>query len=179
MKGIVFTEFLEMVENEFSYEVADKIIEENSLSSDGAYTSVGNYDNKELIMLVTSLGNHTDTPVDELVHAYGKYLLNRFFVLFPHFFDSVTNTFDFLDTIDRHVHIEVKKLYNDTELPNFETIRISPKKMQMIYRSGNPFACLAEGLIEGACEHFKEKITIQSDIKPDYQTATFTLTKVA
>ncbi len=99
MKGIVFTEFLEMVENEFSYEVADKIIEENSLSSDGAYTSVGNYDNKELIMLVTSLGNHTDTPVDELVHAYGKYLLNRFFVLFPHFFDSVTNTFDFLDTM--------------------------------------------------------------------------------
>ncbi|TGE79982.1 hypothetical protein C7Y70_14915 [Pseudoalteromonas sp. KS88] len=179
MKGIVFTEFLEMVENEFSYEVADKIIEENSLSSDGAYTSVGNYDNKELIMLVTSLSNHINTPVDELVHAYGKYLLNRFFILFPHFFDSVTNTFDFLDTIDRHVHIEVKKLYNDTELPNFETIRISPSKMQMIYRSGNPFACLAEGLIEGACEHFKEDIAIQSDIKPGYQTATFTLTKVA
>ena len=88
MKGI-FTEFLEMVENEFSYEVADKIIEENSLASNSAYTSVGNYDNKELLMLVSSLSNHINKPVDELVHAYGKYLLKRFFVLFPHFFDSV------------------------------------------------------------------------------------------
>ena len=73
-----FTEFLEMVENEFSYEVADKIIEENSLTSNGAYTSVGNYDNTELLLLVSSLSKHINKPIDELVHAYGKYLLNAF-----------------------------------------------------------------------------------------------------
>ena len=179
MKGIVFTEFLEMVENEFSYEVADKIIEENSLTSNGAYTSVGNYDNKELLMLVSSLSKHINKPVDELVHAYGKYLLKRFFVLFPHFFDSVESTFEFLDTIDQHVHIEVKKLYNDAELPSFETKRISQSEMQMFYRSGNPFACLAEGLIKGACEHFNEVITVKSEIEDNYQSATFTLTKEA
>ncbi|MAD03351.1 heme NO-binding domain-containing protein [Pseudoalteromonas shioyasakiensis] len=179
MKGIVFTEFLEMVENEFSFEVADKIIEENSLPSNGAYTSVGNYDNKELLMLVSSLSRHINKPVNELVHAYGKYLLKRFFVLFPHFFNNVESTFDFLDTIDRHVHIEVKKLYHDAELPSFETKRISKNEMKMFYRSGNPFACLAEGLIEGACEHFNEVITVKSEIDENFQSAIFTLTKEA
>lgn len=178
MKGIIFTEFIDMVEHEFSYELVDKIITENSLFTDGAYTSVGNYDNKELIMLVTSLSKHIDKPVDELVHAYGKYLLGRFFVLFPHFFKNVSNTFDFLDTIDRHVHVEVKKLYSDAELPSFWTQRISDTQMQMFYRSYNPFACLAEGLIEGACEHFNETLTVKSEIEPDYQSAIFTLTKV-
>ncbi|WP_105181186.1 MULTISPECIES: heme NO-binding domain-containing protein [Pseudoalteromonas] len=177
MKGIVFTEFLDMVENEFSYEVADKIIEENSLASNGAYTSVGNYDNAEMIMLITSLSKHVNTPAEQLATHFGKYLLNRFFILFPHFFTSVSTTFDFLDTIDRHVHVEVKKLYSDAELPSFETKRISERKMQMFYRSGNPFACLAGGLIEGACEKFNEKITIKKDISADHMSATFTLTK--
>ncbi len=49
--------------------------------------------------------------------------------------------------------------------------------MQMFYRSGNPFACLAGGLIEGACEKFNEKITIKKDISADHMSATFTLTK--
>ena len=36
MKGIVFTEFLEMVEEKYGYEVVDQIIEESKLPSGGA-----------------------------------------------------------------------------------------------------------------------------------------------
>ena len=38
MKGIVFTEFLDMVEKEFGYETVDHIIENSELSSNGIYT---------------------------------------------------------------------------------------------------------------------------------------------
>jgi len=41
MKGIVFTEFLEMVENKFSPELADRIIEGAEVPSGGVYTAVG------------------------------------------------------------------------------------------------------------------------------------------
>ena len=43
MKGIVFREFISMVENEFSIETADEIITASNLKSEGAYTSVGTY----------------------------------------------------------------------------------------------------------------------------------------
>jgi len=178
MKGIIFTEFLEMVEITFSPAVADQIIEQNELDSNGAYTSVGNYNKQELLKLVTSLSSIVDIPVDVLVKEYGKYLLKRFLVYYPQFFEELTTTFDFLDTIDQHVHVEVKKLYTDVELPTFKTNHLSNTKMQMIYHSSNPFAMLAEGLIEGAAEHFKENISISSDINDDHQVATFNLTLV-
>lgn len=44
MKGIVFAEFSEMVENRFSPELHDEIIVECDLASGRVYTSVGNYD---------------------------------------------------------------------------------------------------------------------------------------
>ena len=43
MKGIVFTEFLEMVEEKYGLEMVDDIIENANLQSHGAYTSVGTY----------------------------------------------------------------------------------------------------------------------------------------
>ncbi len=52
MKGIVFTEFLEMVEEKFSPELADRIVEEAELPSGGVYTTVGTYNHGEMIKLV-------------------------------------------------------------------------------------------------------------------------------
>jgi GGDEF domain-containing protein len=40
MKGVVFTEFMEMVEDRFSLEIAERLIEESNLASLGIYTSL-------------------------------------------------------------------------------------------------------------------------------------------
>ena len=54
MKGLVFTEFLEMVESKFGLEVVDNIIEHSELPSGGVYTSVGTYDFNEMLSLITN-----------------------------------------------------------------------------------------------------------------------------
>ena len=50
MKGIVFTEFLEMVEASYGLQTVDTIIENASLPSEGAYTAVGTYDFNEMVI---------------------------------------------------------------------------------------------------------------------------------
>ena len=55
MKGVIFTEFTELVEETFSMALMDDIIDECHLSSGGAYTSVGFYDYKEILELVSCL----------------------------------------------------------------------------------------------------------------------------
>ena len=75
MKGIVFTEFLEMVEDRFSPEIADRIIESSNLSSRGAYTSLGTYDHAEMVRLVSQLSAATGIAPPVLTHTFGKYLL--------------------------------------------------------------------------------------------------------
>ncbi|MEO0814052.1 MAG: heme NO-binding domain-containing protein, partial [Myxococcota bacterium] len=44
MKGIVFTEFLEMVEDRFGFEAVDRLVTASGSDNDGVYTAVGTYD---------------------------------------------------------------------------------------------------------------------------------------
>ncbi len=48
MKGIVFTNFFEMVEEKIGFELVDQLIEGTELATGGAYTTIGTYDHKEL-----------------------------------------------------------------------------------------------------------------------------------
>ena len=73
MKGIVFTEFLEMVESTFGLETVDYIITNSDLESKGAYTAVGTYDFGEMLRLVTNLSEKVNSPVDDLLYVYGTY----------------------------------------------------------------------------------------------------------
>ncbi|MBT6440017.1 MAG: hypothetical protein HOK72_09965, partial [Flavobacteriales bacterium] len=52
MKGVVFTEFLELVEKEFGLEIVQRIIDECDLATGGVYTSVGTYSHKEMFKMV-------------------------------------------------------------------------------------------------------------------------------
>lgn len=180
MKGIVFKEFIDLVENQFGADVADKIIEENELDSDGAYTSVGTYNHEEILKLVTSLSKASKIPVSGLVKTFGKHLIKVFTKGFPNFF-AKDNCFEFLKSIDDSIHVEVKKLYPDAELPKFTHNEPEDGKLNLHYESSRPFADLAEGLIEGAIEHYGEKIELNVE-DPDNLSATkrtFQLSKVA
>lgn len=178
MKGLVFTEFLEMVEDVFSPEVADDIIESSKLESGGSYTAIGNYDYHEILELVTHLSQKTDIPVPDLVQTFGKHLFGQFVAKFPVFFENVESSFDLLSKVEDYIHIEVRKLYPDAELPSFEYERPNPLTLKMTYRSTRPFADLAHGLIAACITHFKEDVAIQrEDLSPDGTAASFVLIK--
>ena len=163
MKGVVFTEFLEMVEDKFSPETADRIIEEAALPSCGAYTAVGTYDADELVKLVGCLSEHTELSVPDLLVAYGKALFGRFRTLYGGFFDGVEGAFQFLTQVEDYIHIEVRKLYPEAELPRFDHEHQGDDRLVMVYRSERPFAKFAEGLIRGCIEHFGEPIEIEHE----------------
>ncbi len=177
MKGMVFTEFFELVETAFGDDVLDEIIDESNIDSGGVYTSVGNYDYQELVALVVALSDKVDVAVPDLIETYGKHLFGRFFTLYPSFFDNVSSTFDFLERIDDHIHVEVRKLHPDAELPKFD-IESHGNRMTMNYSSSRPFGYFAKGLITGCIDHFGEQITIDSaKISDDMTQAIFELSK--
>jgi hypothetical protein len=179
MKGVVFTEFLEMVENKFSPEMADRIIEAAALPSGGVYTAVGTYDHREMIQLVSCLSQETGIPSAELVRAFGLHLFGRFHTIFPKYFEDVSSAFDFLQRVDHYIHVEVRKLYPDAELPSFDCDTSQPGCLRLTYRSSRPFAALAEGLIQGCVAHYGEAVDIaMEDLSDGAGTAArFLLTK--
>lgn len=160
MKGIVFCEFVEMMEKEFSVDMADEIISGAELGSGGAYTAVGTYDHHEMLALVKRLSDQAGIPVPDLVKTFGQYLFTRFTVLYPVFFEGIDGAFSFLSRIEEHVHVEVRKLYPDAELPSFETSQPDADTMIMVYSSRRPFADLAHGLIDGCIAHYGEAVEV-------------------
>lgn len=166
MKGMVFTEFMEMVDSEFGPELAEKVLEASKLPSGGIYTAVGTYDHGELLTLVHELSRETAIPVPELVRSFGRHLFGRFVKSYAHFFLGVNSTFQFLAQVDDHVHVEVLKLYPEAELPKFTSQQLDGDRMIFDYRSRRPFGDLAEGLILGCAEHYGESLQIEREPLP-------------
>jgi hypothetical protein len=166
MKGIVFSEFLRMVDETYSIETSERLLETVPLPSGGAYTSVGTYDSREMVALLTGLSEITAIPAPDLLRGFGRHLLKRFAETFPEFFEGVTSVFDFLPSVESYVHLEVKKLYPDAELPSFTCVSPEPGRLEMTYRSLRNLPDLAEGLILGTIEHFGESIDVQRESIP-------------
>lgn len=163
MKGFVFTAFLDMVAKTFSDEMVERIIDASDLPNQGAYTEVGTYDHQEMVRLVTHLSEATGIPILDLEVIYGKYLFTILATRYSNLILKTDSLFEFLVQVDKHVHVEVLKLYPEAELPSFGCEILSPDCMTLKYQSNHPFGKLAEGLILGAAEFFNVKVNIQSE----------------
>lgn len=177
MKGIVFTEFLEMVEDRFSAQIVEQLIEQTDLASGGIYTAVGTYNFQEMVALVSRLSDLVGIPVPDLLKTFGQFLLKRFTEKFPDFFKGISSIIEFLPTVESLVHLEVKKLYPDAELPTFSCEFSNSGQLVMIYRSARNLPDLAEGLILGCGEHFRESLGIEKkNISENPPAVQFTIT---
>jgi Haem-NO-binding len=163
MKGVVFTEFLEMVEDHFSLRMVDEIIEEAAVPSAGAYTAVGTYPHEEMVALVTALSRRSGMALPDLLHAFGRHLFGRFVRLYPRFFQHQTDALTFMAGIEDIIHAEVLKLYPDAQLPRFDVEAHDYDRLVLIYHSPRHMPQLAMGLIEGCIDHFGQSISVRSE----------------
>ncbi len=175
---MLFTEFLELVEDQYGIEVADRVIQGAKLPNGGAYTAVGTYQHQELLALIRGLSQETGAATHVLMEAFGKYLFEYFSTAFPHLFNWANTSFDFLWKVDDIINVEVRKLYPDAELPRFQCVSFGEDRLELVYTSSRPLADLAEGLIKACVWHYKEVVDVErEDLDPrDGTSARFLLT---
>lgn len=181
MKGIVFVELLRMAESVVGEDAVDEVLDKANLESDGAFSSVGNYPCRELLTLVDAFGEYLNAPPEALQVKFGHWMFGRFVDGYPIFFEGKEDVFDMLEAIENEVHVEVRKLYPEVELPSFATERKNPQQLQMVYDSDRPLMHFCFGLIEACIEHFKEPadVTMVEQSTEDKFRAEFLITKAA
>jgi hypothetical protein len=160
MKGIIFTEFLELVEEKFGLVMVDKIITESQLKSGAIYTSVGTYDFSEMLQLITYLSKNTKISKDDLLLLYSEHLFKALLRIHPNLVDHYKDPMDLLASIETHIHVEVQKIYPDAQLPTFELERRNKNQMTLIYKSDKALYMLAKGLMQEAFKLFKTLVEI-------------------
>ena len=161
MKGIVFTEFLELVENKFGLEMVDTIILNSNLKSNGVYTSVGTYSFSEMLQLLTHLSEKTGISIDDLLLIYAEHFFEVLKNNYPELLNAYTDPMEMISSIENHIHVEVKKIYPDAELPSFEIKEKTANSLIMIYRSSRAMHHFGLGLMKKTFEYFN----VSSEIK--------------
>lgn len=177
MKGIIFKEFLDMVEDKFGYEMVDNIINDSNLPNDGAYTSVGTYPHTEIVTLVSNLSKYSKIGVPTLLEVFGEHAFGIFAKAYKSMFEGHDNAFRFLSTVEGTIHVDVLKLYPEAQLPTLVTTSMDNDQMVMVYKSTRAMSDFAKGLIIGCLKHFNEEAHIADlNLKEDQTEVQFTLT---
>ncbi|MEQ6125027.1 heme NO-binding domain-containing protein [Pseudotenacibaculum sp. MALMAid0570] len=176
MKGIVFTEFLELVEAKFGLETVDEIIEKSNLPSKGAYTSIGTYDFSEMIALISNLSEKTNLTIDELLYVYSLHFFSVLERDYSMILKTYKNPMELLSSVESHIHVEVRKIYPDAELPRFEIKNQTKNKLELIYYSSRSMYAFAHGLIEKTFEHYGTSASVSyQKIKEDGSEVKFVI----
>jgi hypothetical protein len=163
MKGLVFIELLKMAETAMGEDEVDSILETVTLPSGGVYTSVGYYDCSELVVLVDAFSTASGIARPELERQFGHWVMSAFEKGYGEMFQKYRTAFDMLDAIENEIHVEVRKLYPDAELPSFRAIRDGQSGMQLEYRSERPLANFCHGLVEACFSAYGEDARIDME----------------
>lgn len=161
MKGIIFTEFLELVEDKFGLETVDGIISASTLSSGGAYTAIGTYDFAEMLSLLTNLSERTELSIDQLLLTYGEHFFAILLKSYPQLIEKYDEPIALLSSIENHIHVEVRKIYPDAELPSFKILEKKENHLVMIYKSSRAMSSFGLGLMNKTFEHYHAKANIE------------------
>lgn len=167
MKGIVFVELLKMAEDLLGEDRVDAAIAAAALPSGGAYTSVGNYPCAELTALVQGFSASSGVDQAELQRVFGHWMMKVFAAHYPDFFRTNPDALSMLQSIESEIHVEVQKLYPESELPRFDARRTAPDRLELDYSSPRPLAPFCHGLIEGCLAHYGTTADIQAKDRSD------------
>lgn len=178
MKGIIFTEFLDLVEDKFGLEMVDTIITQSQLESNGIYTSIGTYRFSEMLQLLQNLSTNTDIPIDDLLLTYAEHFFSVIEKNYPGLLDTYNDPIEMLSSIENHIHVEVKKIYPDAELPTFIVEKKTKNSLTMIYKSSRAMHHFGLGLMNKTFEHFNSSAEIVLEkIKEDGTEVKFIIKK--
>jgi hypothetical protein len=160
MKGIVFTEFLEMTEVRFGYQMVDRIILKSNLPSRGIYTSIGDYPEDELFLLIDALHEEAKLEKKYLMTLLGAKMHESFIENYKNRLVAIASTTSFLNLLEIYVNMLVRSMYAKTKVPTIEIENVGMSKLIMTYYTENRISELIEGFIQGYLSVHQEKVKV-------------------
>lgn len=147
VKGLLFDVAREVVAEVLDEDEWDRAVE--AAGVEGAYTSLGNYPDGEIVMLVDVIASTAGLTRDETLRVVGvrgyPHLVSRH----PELVAGVDDLGALLHSLNNVIHPEVLKLYPDSTVPSFDVVDLAPDRWRVTYDSRRGMCRLAEGLIVG------------------------------
>jgi hypothetical protein len=162
VKGIVFNLLETLVVAEHGDDTWESLIESAGVS--GAYTSLGSYPDEDLFALVGAASTALGQEPSDVVRWFGRNAMPLFAERYPALFEEHESAQSFVLTLNDIIHPEVRKLYPGAIVPEFDFDTSDPRHLVMDYVSPRKLCAFAEGLLQGAGDHFQEAVGIEQPL---------------
>ena len=92
--------------------------------------------------------------------VYGEHFFSIIETSYPGLLATYKDPIEMLSSIENHIHVEVRKIYPDAELPTFIVEKKDEKSLTMLYKSSRAMHHFGLGLMNKTFEHFNATATI-------------------
>ncbi|WP_299011935.1 heme NO-binding domain-containing protein [uncultured Shewanella sp.] len=165
MMGIVFIEFINIVNTNFGNDICNAMIKKTK--DNKKYIKNYNYSHHRLLKLMNALSELTKISVNDLLILMGQKVFLPFVTSLPIEIMRIDNTIDFIVYLETYIHNEAKKLYPKAKMPKIVLVFISSNELIMDYFSPRCMGHVCFGLIKGCAEYFDEDIDVKMQLMDD------------
>lgn len=160
MKGMVFNLLEDFIVAGHGQDTFEKIYKNTNLITKDPFIGPQVYPDEDFLALVSTACTELSLPVEAAVREFGKFCFPKLIEVDESFTKTTSSTLDFLKTVHGIIHVEVKKLHPDAELPAFSYSDLNNNTLVMEYRSTKKLCFFAEGLIDSCASYFGESVKI-------------------
>ena len=131
-----------------------------------------------MLQLLTHLSENTGISIDNLLLVYAEHFFSVIENSYPGLLATYKDPIEMISSIENHIHVEVRKIYPDAELPTFEVVEKTENSLVMIYTSSRAMHHFGLGLMNKTFAHFNATATIDlQKIKEDGTEVRFVINK--
>lgn len=158
MKGVIFNITEKYISKEYGEKFLFEILESGRLQTDEPFVGPGTYPFEDLLEIVGMVVEKKDVQVNDFLEGLGVFAFLDLAKRHPVFLENHECAKTFLMTVDKIIHVEVRKLYSDASLPAFRYTEPSADELIITYYSEKKLYYFMKGLIQGVSELFGERI---------------------
>ena len=131
-----------------------------------------------MLQLLQNLNANTGISIDNLLLVYAEHFFSVIENSYPGLLATYKDPIEMISSIENHIHIEVRKIYPDAELPVFIVEEKTEKTLTMVYKSSRSMHHFGLGLMNKTFAHFNSSAEIVLEkIKEDGTEVRFFITK--
>lgn len=158
MKGVLFNVVEDVVTAALGHDTWDDVVETSGVS--GAYTSLGNYPDGELVAIVVALSEKLSLSVDDTLRLAGRLGFEPLASRAPELLSSCPDWRSVLTSLDDIIHPEVLKIYPDSDVPRFSVVD-GDDAVTVHYSSERGMCALADGLLVGCGAWYSAELEVE------------------
>jgi hypothetical protein len=172
MKGLFFTELLELIETDYGLAVLDQVIRTAVPVTDGVYTSMGHYDPQEFFGLVSALSVEMNQPRSTFLRSFGRHFFRCLLERNKRVFDKYPSAIRAIQDVNSLVR--ATRIFSfEEQPPQAEFWAVGPAAWQLTIRSQLPIGEMALGALEACIAYFDEPLEVsQQEVTADSKITT-------